>query len=164
MAVNPSPPILPSRPEPSRSCAPEAGRRPGRHLPRRGPATCILVALTALTACAAPTEVIDLSMTPQETWDAMLRVPVLPLGLPGPPGTASVGPIFGYGCGSSASGAATDAVQQLQIKALRIQATAVMDVLIAPAGIGPCSAGYSVTASGTAVAAWGLPRPWGRAQ
>jgi hypothetical protein len=94
----------------------------------------------------------------------MLHVPVLPLGLPGPTGVTSVGPIFGYGCGSSASGATTDAVQQLQIKALRMQATAVMDVLIAPAGIGPCSAGYSVTASGTAVAAGGVPRPWGRAQ
>ena len=160
MAVNPSPPTLPSRPEPSRSCAPEAARRSGRRLPRKGPATRVLVALTALTACAAPTEVIDLSMTPQETWDAMLRVPVLPLGLPGPPGVGSVGPIFGYGCGSSASGAATDAVQQLQIKALRMQATAVMDVLIVPAGIGPCSAGYSVTASGTALGAWGLLRRW----
>jgi hypothetical protein len=160
MAVNPSPPTLASRPEPSRNCAPEAARRSGRRLPRKGPATRVLVALTALAACAAPTEVIDLSMTPQETWDAMLEVPVLPLGLPGPPGVGSVGPIFGYGCGSSASGAATDAVQQLQIKALRMQATAVMDVLIVPAGIGPCSAGYSVTASGTAVAAWGLPHPW----
>ena len=120
----------------------------------------MLVALTALTACAAPTEVIDLSMTPPETLDAMLRVPVLPLGLPGPVGVASVGPIFGYGCGSSASGAATDAVQQLQIKALRMQATAVMDVLIAPAGIGPCSAGYSATASGTAMSAWGPRRLW----
>jgi hypothetical protein len=160
MAVNPSPPTLPSRPDPSCSCAPEAARRSGRLLPRKWLAACMLVALTALTACAAPTEVINLSMTPHETWDAMLRVPVLPLGLPGPPGVASVGPIFGYGCGSSASGAATDAVQQLQIKALRMQATAVMDVLIAPAGIGPCSAGYSATASGTALAAWGRPRPW----
>jgi hypothetical protein len=160
MAVNPSPQTLPSRPEPSRSCTSEAARRPGRLLPRKWLAACVLVALAALTACAAPTEVIDLSMTPQVTWDAMLRVPVLPLGLPGPPGVGSVGPIFGYGCGSSASGAATDAVQQLQIKALRMQAAAVMDVLIAPAGIGPCSAGYSATASGTAVAAWGLTRPW----
>jgi hypothetical protein len=160
MAVNPSPPTLPPRPDPSCSCAPEAARRSGRLFPRKRLAACVLFALTAFAACAAPTEVINLSMAPPETWDAMLRVPVLPLGLPGPPGVASVGPIFGYGCGSSASGAATDAVQQLQIKALRMQATAVMDVLIAPAGIGPCSAGYSATASGTALAAWGHPRPW----
>jgi hypothetical protein len=160
MAVNPSPPPLPSRPEPSRSCTTEAARRPGRHLLRRAPATCVLVVLTTLTACAAPTETVDLSMTPQETWDAMLRMPVVPLGLPGPPGVASVGPVFGYGCGSSASGAATNAVQQLQIKALRMQATAVMDVLIVPAGLGPCSAGYSATASGTAMSAWGPRRLW----
>ena len=159
MAVNPSPPTLPSRPEPSCRCAPEAARRSGRLRPRKWLAARVLVALAALTACAAPTEVIDLSMTPQATWDAMLRVPVVPLGVPGPSGVGSVSPIFGYGCGSSASGAATDAVQQLQIKALRMQATAVMDVLIAPAGIGPCSAGYSATASGTAVAAWGFTRP-----
>jgi hypothetical protein len=120
----------------------------------------VFVALTALSGCAPPTEVVDLRMTPPETWDAMLRLPVLPLGVPGPTGVASVGPIFGYGCGSSASGAAIDAVQQLQIKALRMEAAAVIDVLIAPAGIGPCNAGYGVTASGTAVAAWGFPRPW----
>ena|ERR1700733_4330170 len=33
--------------------------------PQRGPARCVLVALTALTACAAPTEVIDLSRPPR---------------------------------------------------------------------------------------------------
>jgi hypothetical protein len=122
------------------------------------PAASALVALNVLTACAAPTEVVDLSVTPQATLDAMLRVQILPLGISGPTGVGSVGPILGYGCGSSASGAVTDAVQQLQVKALSMRAIAVIDVLIAPTG--PCYAGYSATARGTAVAASGLPRPW----
>jgi hypothetical protein len=124
----------------------------------RWPAAGMLGALIVLIACAAPTEVVDLSVTPQVTLDAMLRVQILPLGVPGPPDVGSVGPILGYGCGSSTSGAVTDAVQQLQVKALSMQAIAVIDVLIAPTG--PCYAGYGATARGTAVAASGLPRPW----
>jgi uncharacterized protein YbjQ (UPF0145 family) len=87
----------------------------------------------------------------------MLHVQILPLGLPAPPGVGSVGPISAYGCGPSKSAAASDAIQQLQAKALRMHATAVVDVLIGPGGIGPCAAGYSATANGIAVAARGIP-------
>ena len=113
--------------------------------------------LAILVGCAPPTEVIDLHQAPQATRDAMLHVPILPLGVPAPPGVGSVGPVSAYGCGPSPADAAGDAVQQLQAKALRMQATAVIDVLFGPGGIGPCQLGYSATASGTAVSARGVP-------
>ena len=121
------------------------------------PTLCAATALAALAGCAPPTEVVDLRGAPQATLDAMLQVQILPLGMPAPPGVGSVGPIMAYGCGTSVSAAGNDAVTQLQAKALRMRATAVMDVLIGPGGIGPCMAGYSATASGTAVAARGVP-------
>jgi hypothetical protein len=111
-----------------------------------------LAASTGLAACSAPTEVIDLSVTPPATLDAMSRVPILPLGSPGPSGLTSAGPILGFGCGQTASEAASAAVRQLQIKALNMQAVAVMDVLVTPAGSAPCSWDYGATASGTALA------------
>lgn len=131
----------------------------GRTSVRR--ATLSFVVVAALVGCAPPTEVIDLSWAPQATLDAMVHVPVLPLGIPAPPGVGSVGPISAFGCGQSATAASSDAVQQLQVKALRMQATAVVDVLIGPGGIiGPCQMGYNATASGIAVAARGVPPTW----
>jgi len=124
-------------------------------------ATLSFVVVAALVGCAPPTEVVDLSRAPQATLDAMVHVPVLPLGLPAPLGVGSVGPITAYGCGQSATAASGDAVQQLQVKALRMQATAVVDVLIGPGNIiGPCQLGYNATASGIAVAARGVPPTW----
>ena len=121
-------------------------------------ATLSLLVVAALVGCAPPTDVIDLSRAPQATLDAMVHVPVLPLGMPAPPGVGSVGPITAFGCGQSATAASSDAVQQLQVKALRMQATAVMDVLIGPGNIiSPCQFGYNATASGIAVAARGVP-------
>jgi hypothetical protein len=84
-------------------------------------------------------------------------VQIVPLGLPVPPGVGSVGPIDGFGCGPSPSAAETDAIQQLQVKALRTRATAVVDVLVESGGTGLCTAGYKATANGTAVAARGIP-------
>jgi hypothetical protein len=131
----------------------------GRTSVRR--ATLSFVVVAALVGCAPPTEVIDLSRAPQATLDAMVHVPVLPLGIPAPPGVGSVGPISAFGCGQSATAASSDAVQQLQVKALRMQATAVVDVLIGPGGIiGPCQMSYNATASGIAVAARGVPPTW----
>lgn len=124
------------------------------NLPDLFPVICIL---TILGGCAPPTDVVDLQKLPQATRDAMLNVPILPLGAPPPPGTGSVGPVSAYGCGPSPSDAASDAVQQLQAKALRMQATAVVNVLFGPGGLGPCQLGYSTTASGIAVAARGVP-------
>jgi hypothetical protein len=119
------------------------------------------VLLLGLAACASqPVNVIDLSAAPQNTLNAMLHVPVLPLGMPSPQGVGSVGPITGYGCNVSGSAAATDAVQQLRAKALLLQATAVTDVLITQTGGSGCSAGHAVTASGIAVAARGIPPTW----
>jgi hypothetical protein len=124
-------------------------------------ATLSFVVVAALVGCAPPTEVVDLSRAPQATLDAMVHVPVLPLGVPAPPGVGSAGPISAYGCGQSTTAASSDAVQQLQVKALRMQATAVVDVLIGPGGIiGPCQLGYNATASGIAVAARGVPPTW----
>jgi hypothetical protein len=124
-------------------------------------ATLSFVVVAALVGCAPPTEVVDLSRAPQATLDAMVHVPVLPLGVPAPPGVGSVGPISAYGCGQSTTAASSDAVQQLLVKALRMQATAVVDVLIGPGGIiGPCQLGYNATASGIAVAARGVPPTW----
>jgi len=117
-------------------------------------AICVMA---ILAGCAPPTDVIDLRQAPQATRDAMLHVQILPLGTPAPPGVGSVGPVSAYGCGPSPADAASDAVQQLQAKALRMQATAVISVLFGPGGLGPCQLGYSVTASGIAAAARGVP-------
>ena len=54
---------------------------------------CTLALLALLSGCAPPTDVIDLSQTPQVMQDAMLRVPVLPLGAPLPLYAGSVGPV-----------------------------------------------------------------------
>ena len=117
----------------------------------------ILCLLALLSGCAPPTDVVDLSQAPQVMQDAMLHVPILPLGAPLPLYAGSVGPVSAYGCGYSPADATGAAVLQLQAKALRMQATAVVDVLFAPGGIGPCQLGYSTSASGIAVAARAVP-------
>ena len=119
-----------------------------------------LATLTMLNACSPPTDVINLTLTPQATRDAMVNVQIVPLGWTGPRGVGSVGPIMGYGCASSAGAASSAAVQQLQVKALNVQAIAVVDVLITPLGNSPCFAGYSVIASGTAVGVRNPPGLW----
>jgi len=77
----------------------------------------------------------------------MAHVPILPSGSPGPSGLTSAGPIQGFGCGKTASEAASAAVRQLQIKTLNMQAAAVMDVLVTPAGSGPCHWSYGALAA-----------------
>lgn len=114
------------------------------------------VVLLGLSRCA-PTEVIDLRNAPQATRDAMLRVSVLPLGKPAPPGVGSIGPIVGYGCASTTEAAERDAVEQLQAKALAMHATAVVDVLVAPEGTGLCFGGQNMVARGIAVGPRGVP-------
>lgn len=135
-------------------------RCPGWHPAWKWLTASVFAASAGLVACSAPTEVIDLSVTPQATLGAMRRVPILTLGLPGPPGLTSAGPIQGFGCGQTASEAASAAVRQLQIKALNMQAVAVTDVLVMPAGSGPCHWHYGATASGTALATRRPPGLW----
>jgi hypothetical protein len=119
-------------------------------------AMCPIIALSALVGCAAPTDVIDLRTAPQMTQDAMLQVKILPLGMPAPAGAGSVSPVAGYGCASTTEAASEAAVRQLRVKALRLHATAVADVLIGPAE-GVICVGYNMIASGIAVAPRGLP-------
>lgn len=136
-------------------------QHPNRDLIQSSLTSGSLALLLGCAACVSqPVSVIDLSAAPQGTLDAMLHVPVLPLGMPPPQGVGSVGQITGYGCDVSGSAAATGAVQQLRAKALLLQATAVTDVLITQVGGSGCSAGYAVTASGIAVAARGVPPTW----
>ncbi len=131
-------------------------------MPRRAQAvmqasTCLL---WFVASCAPPTNVIDLSVLPQATQDEMLRVQILPLGMSPPPNLGSVGPIEGYACGNSPTDAAANAVQQLQVKALQRQATAVMSVVLAQATPAGCWAPNAVTASGIALAYRGIPPSW----
>jgi hypothetical protein len=120
----------------------------------------VAMALAVLTGCTSPPpppiDRIDLRDAPRATRDALLRVKILPLGLSAPPNVGLVGPILSYGCGSTAIAATTDAIQQLRAKAVRVQATAVVDVLLGPGESGPCNEGYSATASGIAVAERGI--------
>jgi hypothetical protein len=120
-------------------------------------ATGLAIAIAALAGCAPPTDVVDLHDLPQATKNAMLQVQILPVGMPSPPGAGSIGPVSGFGCGSTSVAASADAVQQLQIKALRLHATAVANVLIGDGGFGTCFQGYSAVANGTAVAPGRLP-------
>jgi hypothetical protein len=111
-----------------------------------------------LAGCAAPPDVVDLGVAPEATLVATRDVRIVPLGVRGPSGVTSVGPVVGFGCEPSVSGAASDAMQQLQVKALGMQAVAVVDVAVARDG--PCFGGYGVAARGDAVSEGGFPRPW----
>jgi hypothetical protein len=141
-------------------CASHAAfsRRPGRFLWTMAAGAVV----TILAGCSPPvTDVVDLQLAPQATWDAMLNVQILPLGLPAPPDVGSVGPVLSYGCGAAPIEASTNAVQQLRAKALRLQAVAVMDVLLQPGGRGaPCGQAYAVMGSGIALAHRGIPSTW----
>jgi len=118
------------------------------------PATPIGLAIlvATLAGCAPPTDVVDMQVVPQATRDAMLQVPVLPLGTGAPPGAVWYGQVDGYGCGNTPVAASSAAAQQLQIKALMTHADAVVNVLFQSAGGFPCNAPYGAIASGTAVA------------
>ncbi len=128
---------------------------------RRCTVTAVVLALagilTAFTGCAPQIEVVDLRDVPQPTREAMTRMPIVPLGGPSPPGVGSLGPVEAYGCGQSPSVATANAVQQLQIKALQMHATAVVDVLFDQGGGNGSCQGNGTTANGIGVAPRGIP-------
>jgi hypothetical protein len=115
-----------------------------------------LVTLLALSRCS-PTEVVDLRYAPKPTTDAMQRVSIVPLGRPGPAVGGSIGPIEGYGCGPTPQDASVAAEQQMRVKALARHATAVVDVMIEPDGLGVCAGGHNMMARGIAVGPRGIP-------
>jgi hypothetical protein len=123
--------------------------------------TTVLAVMVAfvivLAGCTPPAKVVELHHAPRVTRDAMADVRVLPIGMRPPVGTGSIGPITGYGCAPDPDMASDAAVEQLRIKALQLQAAAVANVLILPAGATDCVGGYGALATGTAVADWGEP-------
>jgi hypothetical protein len=123
----------------------------------RGARTVALIALLAFDGCSPPTEVVDLHNAPQATKDAMQRVNVVPLGMPGPAAAGSIGTVSGYGCAQTTEAASFAAMQQIRVKAMALHATAVVDVLIEPEGTGVCFGGYNMIARGIAVAPRGVP-------
>ena len=110
----------------------------------------VILAVT-LAGCAPPTDVVDLRDVPQVTRDAMVQMPILPLGVPAPFGVVWLGQVEGYGCGNSPVAASDAAIQQLQIKALMVHAGAVVNVLMQPTDGLACNAPYGSIATGTAV-------------
>src|ERR1019366_2899351 len=129
----------------------------GIRLCRAGATALALVALLAFGGCSPPTEVVDLRYAPKMTTDAMQRVSIVPLGRLGPPVTGSIGPIDGYGCGPTPEAASVAAEQQIRVKAMARHATAVVDVLIEPDGLGVCPGGHNMMARGIAVGPRGIP-------
>jgi hypothetical protein len=123
----------------------------------RSLATCLVLGMVVLGGCDPPPEVIDLQTAPQATRDAMLRVKILPLGTPAPADAGAIGPVTGLGCGQVSVDAATQAVEQLRVKAMRMHATAVMDVIIGPADFGSCMGHAGATANGIAIGPRGIP-------
>jgi hypothetical protein len=113
--------------------------------------------VAALAACEPPTDVIQMRDVPQVTRDAMARVRILPIGMAAPPNAGTVGPVSGFGCGPTSVAASDAAVDQLRLKALRMRAVAVMDVVIEPSQTGPCFGSFTAIANGTAMAQRGLP-------
>ena len=123
-----------------------------RHLSGSCPTAIGLVILVAaLAGCAPPTDVVDMRDVPLATRDAMLQMPILPLGIAAPVGVTWFGQIEGYGCGNTPVAASDAAVQQLQIKALMLHAAAVVNVLMQPADGFACNAPYGAIATGTTV-------------
>jgi hypothetical protein len=116
-----------------------------------------LVGLLAFAGCSPPTEVLDLRNAPQATQDALQRVRIVPLGVPGPAVAGSIGPVSGYGCAPTPEAASVAAEQQIRAKAITQRATAVIDVLIEPDGTGICLNGYNMIARGIAVGPRGIP-------
>jgi hypothetical protein len=101
--------------------------------------------------------VVDLRYAPSLTTDAMQRVLIVPLGRRGPAVAGAIGPIEGYGCGPTPEEASVAAEQQIRVKALAKHATAVVDVLIEPEGLGVCPGGHNMIARGIAVGPRGIP-------
>jgi hypothetical protein len=126
-------------------------------LRRSGATALAFVALLAFGGCGPSTEVVDLRYAPRTTTDAMQRVNIVPLGRPGPAVAGSIGPIEGYGCGPTPEAASVAAEQQIRVKALARHATAVVDVLIEPDGLGVCPGGQNMMARGIAVGPRGIP-------
>jgi hypothetical protein len=124
---------------------------------RRSVTAMALVGLLAFGGCSPPTEVLDLRNAPQATKDALQRVRIVPLGVPGPPVAGSIGPVSGYGCAPTPEAASVEAEQQIRAKAITQRATAVIDVLIEPDGTGVCLNGYNMIARGIAVGPRGIP-------
>jgi hypothetical protein len=120
-------------------------------------AVAALVALAALGGCEQPIETVDLRTAPQATWDAMLKIKVIPLGSPTPSGTGAIGPVSGVGCAQASVDASGQAVEQLRVKALRLHATAVTDVLIEPGSAFTCPGNYVSVANGMAVGPRAIP-------
>lgn len=124
---------------------------------RCGVTAIALLALLAVAGCSPPTEVVDLHYAPLVTKEAMQRVNIVPLGLRGPAVAGSIGPIFGYGCAPTPEAAKIAAEEQLRIKAMAQHATAVVDVLFEPDGLGVCAGGQNMLARGIAVGPRGVP-------
>jgi hypothetical protein len=124
---------------------------------RRGVTALVLLALLALDGCGPPTEVVDLQYASLDTIDALQRVNIVPLGKRGPVVAGSIGPIFGYGCGPTPAEAKFAADQQIRVKAMTEHATAVVDVLYEPEGLGVCAGGHNMMARGIAVGPRGIP-------
>jgi hypothetical protein len=124
---------------------------------RRGATAIALLALLAFAGCSPPTEVVDLHFAPPATKEAMQRVNIVPLGLRGPPVVGSIGPISGYGCAPTPEAARLAAEDQIRVKAMAQHATAVLDVLFEPDGLGVCTGGHNILARGIAVGPRGIP-------
>ncbi len=128
------------------------------HRGRYGAVAGACCAILALTGCyQPPTPVVDMSLVPEMTRDAMVQVRVLPLGAMPPMYAGSVGPVSGFGCAANPADATADAIQQLKIKTLAMRATAVIDVSIASASGTSCNYGFGAYASGIAVAPRAVP-------
>jgi hypothetical protein len=119
--------------------------------------TGLVMALALLGGCEPQTDVVDLRDAPQSTRDAMLRVKILPLGTPAPANVGAIGSVSGLGCGQSSVAAGGEAVEQLRVKALRMHATSVMDVVIGPADMGSCMGSSGAIANGIAIGPRGIP-------
>ena len=126
-------------------------------LRRCGATAMALLALLAFGGCSPPTEVVDLHYAPQTTKDAMQRVNIVPLGRLGPAVAGSIGPISGYGCAPTPEAASLAAEEQIRIKAMAQHATAVVDLLFEPDGLGVCLGGHNMIARGIAVGPRGVP-------
>ena len=124
---------------------------------RNGTAAIVLLALLAVAGCSPPTEVVDLRYAPRVTKDAMQHVSIVPLGLRGPLFVGSIGPISGYGCAQTPEAARLAAEEQIRVKAMAQHATAVVDVLFEPDGMGVCAGGHNMLAHGIAVGPRGVP-------
>lgn len=120
-------------------------------------ARTLIPLLLAVAGCSPPTEVVDVRDAPLATREAMRRINIVPVGMRGPPAVGSIGPISGYGCAQTPEAARFAAEDQIRFKALAQHATAVVDVLFEPDGLGLCTNGHIIIAHGIAVGPRGIP-------